>query len=408
MVMRREFLRPLLVITAILGLAASVATAEASAARPAPGAVVSKPPLLRWKPVAGARYYNVQLYRDGRKVLSRWPTRPRFKLHWNWQQGRHRFRFRPGVYRWYVWPYRRNGYGRSIVRSRFRAGRLPSNTVLPEISGTAQEGVLLSASSGRWTGTRPIAFAYQWQRCGARGESCANLPGGRGRSLRLTADDIDTRIRVVVTARNWLGRRSAASAPTSIVLPAAPSLAEEPEITGPPQVGMTLTTDVGAWISSRPLDYTVTWHMCDRGSCWRVETGERRTFVLRRSALGRRVHVVVSASNAGGTRSAASRPTASIGRRIAGTHGADRLAGTSGSDVLFGRAGDDSLRGGPGEDRLVGGRGWDRLRAGPGDDSISARDGTRDLIGCGSGDDVVLADRKDRIAETCEVIRRNP
>ena len=34
-----------------------------------------RPPLLRWTPVRGARYYNLQLWRRGRKILSAWPAR---------------------------------------------------------------------------------------------------------------------------------------------------------------------------------------------------------------------------------------------------------------------------------------------------------------------------------------------
>ena len=40
---------------------------------PAKRAVLAAPPLLSWTPVRGARYYNVQLFRDGRKILSAWP-----------------------------------------------------------------------------------------------------------------------------------------------------------------------------------------------------------------------------------------------------------------------------------------------------------------------------------------------
>ncbi len=43
----------------------------------------------------------------------------------------------------------------------------PANTVLPSISGTVQVGQTLTASAGTWTGTAPITYTYQWQRCNA-------------------------------------------------------------------------------------------------------------------------------------------------------------------------------------------------------------------------------------------------
>ncbi|HEY3182628.1 MAG TPA: S8 family serine peptidase [Gaiellaceae bacterium] len=41
----------------------------------------------------------------------------------------------------------------------------PASTGAPAISGTAQEGVTLTASDGTWSST-PTALAYEWQRCG--------------------------------------------------------------------------------------------------------------------------------------------------------------------------------------------------------------------------------------------------
>jgi hypothetical protein len=83
---------------------------------PAPGAKVSAPPRLRWTAVKGVRYYNLQLIR-GRKVLSAWPIRPDFQLRQTWVYKGRRYRLRPGLYRWYVWP----GKGR-IAAGRY--GRL--------------------------------------------------------------------------------------------------------------------------------------------------------------------------------------------------------------------------------------------------------------------------------------------
>jgi hypothetical protein len=71
---------------------------------PARNARLKLPPTLRWPPVAGARYYNVQLFRGKRKVLSAWPTRHRLRLKRSWSFHGRRQRLRPGHYRWFVWP----------------------------------------------------------------------------------------------------------------------------------------------------------------------------------------------------------------------------------------------------------------------------------------------------------------
>jgi hypothetical protein len=70
---------------------------------PVPGQRVTAPPRLAWLPVKGASYYNVQLIRGGR-ILSAWPTRANFKLPRSWIYRGHRYRLKPGVYRWYIWP----------------------------------------------------------------------------------------------------------------------------------------------------------------------------------------------------------------------------------------------------------------------------------------------------------------
>jgi hypothetical protein len=68
----------------------------------------SNPPLLRWTPVRRATYYNVQLFRDGRKILSVWPEKARYQLKKRWRYAGKPRRLVPGKYRWLVFP----GYGR--------------------------------------------------------------------------------------------------------------------------------------------------------------------------------------------------------------------------------------------------------------------------------------------------------
>src|SRR5919202_1830648 len=44
-----------------------------------------------------------------------------------------------------------------------------ANTALPTISGTLQDGALLTADRGSWSGSTPLAYSYQWQRCDEAG-----------------------------------------------------------------------------------------------------------------------------------------------------------------------------------------------------------------------------------------------
>ena len=92
---------------------------------PAHGAERSRkrPPLLRWTPVRRAGYYNLQLFRDGRKILSAWPEGTRFRLKRRWDYAGRRHRLSKGTYQWYVWP----GYG---TRSEHRFGRLIGHRAL--------------------------------------------------------------------------------------------------------------------------------------------------------------------------------------------------------------------------------------------------------------------------------------
>jgi Ca2+-binding RTX toxin-like protein len=86
----------------------------------------------------------------------------------------------------------------------------------------------------------------------------------------------------------------------------------------------------------------------------------------------------------------------------AGPHGV--AAAASGTDRLFGGPGNDRLFGGARADRLHGGPGRDVLRSGPGDDTARVRDGARDNVICGKGQDVARVDRRDRLSG-CERVR---
>jgi hypothetical protein len=71
---------------------------------PPAGARLTSPPLFAWRAVPKARFYNVQVYRRGRKILSLWPYRARLQLHSRWTYNGRVEHLRLGAYTWIVWP----------------------------------------------------------------------------------------------------------------------------------------------------------------------------------------------------------------------------------------------------------------------------------------------------------------
>lgn len=71
---------------------------------PAPGARVRAGATLAWMASPSASYYNLQLFRGGKKVLSTWPATAHFRLPKAWTFAGHRYSLERGKYTWYVWP----------------------------------------------------------------------------------------------------------------------------------------------------------------------------------------------------------------------------------------------------------------------------------------------------------------
>ena len=89
---------------------------------------------------------------------------------------------------------------------------------------------------------------------------------------------------------------------------------------------------------------------------------------------------------------------------LRGSGANDRLAGFGGGDMISGLAGDDEIYGGAGDDEIYAGEGRDVLLGGPGDDFLETKDGERDYVDCGAGDDAASVDMEDRVSRTCESV----
>ncbi|TJW14472.1 MAG: hypothetical protein E5W82_10880 [Mesorhizobium sp.] len=91
------------------------------------------------------------------------------------------------------------------------ASNPPENTVVPAISGVPTVGLTLSCSTGIWTGTGPLSYAYQWKADGT------NISGATASTFLLTSSEVGKAITCAVSATNAAGSGSATSAATSAV-----------------------------------------------------------------------------------------------------------------------------------------------------------------------------------------------
>jgi hypothetical protein len=138
-------------------------------------------------------------------------------------------------------------------------GSAPVNTGSPTISGTASVGSALAAQPGTWTGVPAPTFAYQWQRCDFQGNGCAAIAGATAQSYTVQAGDVNSTIRVQVSATNAAGSASAVSAavgPIKLEIAINDVTANEGNLL--PSGGTSITSFVFTVTLSSPSAQTVT------------------------------------------------------------------------------------------------------------------------------------------------------
>jgi hypothetical protein len=96
----------------------------------------------------------------------------------------------------------------------------------PTIYGTAKEGAKLFVANGSWSGSRPLSYQYQWERCNGVGEACADIESATKPSYQLQSTDVSATVRVEVTVTNSLGTASAVSPQVAVTVDGQPSAAQ--------------------------------------------------------------------------------------------------------------------------------------------------------------------------------------
>jgi calcineurin-like phosphoesterase family protein len=190
----------------------------------------------------------------------------------------------------------------------------PTGTSPPTVSGQAQDGSILAAAPGSWSGTEPITHSYRWRRCDAAGAGCADIAGATAKTYTLTSADVASTIRVAVTASNVAGSGTASSEATAMVRPAAPTNSSRPTISGAARDESSLTAAPGSWSGTEPITYRYQWRRCDSGGngCADIAGATASVYTLTSAEVESTIRVAVTASNVADSATATSDPTAVV------------------------------------------------------------------------------------------------
>jgi hypothetical protein len=190
---------------------------------------------------------------------------------------------------------------------------IPVNTKAPTITGTAQQGKVLTEHHGTWEYS-PTEYEYEWLRCNSLGTSCLPIGGAHEQTYEAQPGDVGGTLRVEEFAKNAGGTSApATSAATAEVLPAPPVNTFSPTITGTAQQGKELTEQHGGW-ENNPTSYKVEWLRCNAEgeACVPIGASEE-TYVATAGDVGHTIRVTELAKNAGGTgEPATSSPTSVV------------------------------------------------------------------------------------------------
>jgi hypothetical protein len=189
-----------------------------------------------------------------------------------------------------------------------RAGAAPAATGQPSPSGTAQVGHTLTAENGSWSGTTPMTFSYQWQRCTKTG--CSNVGGATAKTYTIEPADLGLQLRYLITAHNSVGTGTMNSNLSAVVAPKAapPQNLDPPVITGDPTVGKAVQTSSGTWSGiGKSAKFTYGWDRCTTaGACSVIAGALSPTYVVAAADAGYRLRAHVTTSNSAGSTTATS------------------------------------------------------------------------------------------------------
>ncbi len=175
----------------------------------------------------------------------------------------------------------------------------PVSTGRPALSTLGvQQSVPVTVTNGTWQATGPSTYTTIWQRCNSSGASCAAISGATAAGYTPTAADVGHTLVVVVTATNVDGAVASASAPSDVILPAAPRWRDLPVLSANNgYVGGVLSVTDGVF-TGPAVTADVTQIMRCTNACTPISAAASYTIVT--ADIGSILRVRETASNAGG------------------------------------------------------------------------------------------------------------
>jgi len=183
------------------------------------------------------------------------------------------------------------------------------NSIAPGISGTAQQGATLTASTGSWSNNP--TYGYVWSDCTSSGGGCTAIGGATSSTYKLASTEVGKYVSVTVTASNPGGHGSVTSATVGPVLPPAPVSTTAPTVSGTPEQGDTISVaSNGSW-NNNPSAFTYAWEDCNSAgtTCSAIAGATSSSYTLSAADIGSTITGIVTAQGAGGNTSARSNTT---------------------------------------------------------------------------------------------------
>jgi len=186
-----------------------------------------------------------------------------------------------------------------VVTTGGGGGTAPAISVPPSISGSPQVGSTLTAAPGQWSGTGPITYGYEWQRCPSPGV-CAPIPNAGQPTYQLVAADQGATIRVRVTATGAVAPPGVALSPevgpVTGVQGTPPANTQPPSVSGSPVQGQVLSASPGIWTGTGPITYAYRWQRCSGSTCVDIPNATQTTYLLVAADVSQTIRVQVTAT----------------------------------------------------------------------------------------------------------------